>query len=533
MKFSFSLLIILSFIISSCSSYYSTNNGTNGDRSIANEVTAPLNVEELLTFKSTTMTNNGQNFLMSLKGQAPIQIPFEFIEDPKMDAGTAFKVVPVIEDQKYKIKIYHSVGAPFDLDANAELARFFKQVYTRKFTNNYSLFELYYNAKSQDFISLQVLAKLRKEALTENLSTNFPESNFSTRIPEYLPYWNDVVEKFEKQERIFNKKAKVQREERKSVMDILDKVSEDKQFRNLVAKNDRKGAADLIRSYLPWEEMPPFEKRFWENHLAVMVDPLPIEDRVLVYRGINDDIVQVAQEAGKTLSREEAITEQKIFLMSTMMTKNQGTWNRRLRSLTAMYEKFMGTNANGDSSEYTKAVRITNMFYKHSKDPKGSPFLSYTPKFGIANSFGSMRNTAYFIDPRLLHFNYASGYNTEIEFLLPIMSFPDDLAGVYDYNIHPRNINVEEFLHNKAIAKLEKELGAGKGADAYTRIRKNSISFFKPVYDGKGFVQPTALPDGKMVGLFKSLVGVPTKKVAEALDGQPDMPCTDLIQLFW
>lgn len=31
-------------------------------------------------------------------------------------------------------------------------------------------------------------------------------------------------------------------------MDVLDKVSEDKQFRNLVANNDRKGAAELLRA---------------------------------------------------------------------------------------------------------------------------------------------------------------------------------------------------------------------------------------------------------------------------------------------
>ncbi|MEA9356318.1 hypothetical protein SHI21_08900 [Bacteriovorax sp. PP10] len=530
MKFSFSFLLILTFIISSCSSYYST---TNGDRSIANEVIAPLDVEELLTFKSTAVTSQVQDLTYNLKNQLYYLFPLDIIEDPKMDSSIAYKIVPVVENQQYRVKIYHSVNAKFDQDASTEVSRFLRQVFERQFPSNLSIFELYYNAKSQDFTSLQVLAKLRRSALAETFTTNFPEGTFQERIPEYLPYWDDIVEKFAKQERAYNKKVKVQREERKAVMDILDKVSEDKQFRNLVAKNDRKGAADLIRSYLPWEEMPPFEKLFWETHLKVMADPLPLEDRILIYRGIDDDIIQTAQDAGKTLTKEEAIKEQKIFLMSTMMTKNQGTWNRRLRSLNAMYDKFMGTNQAGKSSEYTRATRITNMFKKHSKDPKGSPFLSYTPKFGVANGFGSKRNTAYFIDPRMLYFNFASGYETEVEFLLPIASFPDDLAGVYDRSIHNIAGNAEQLLHEQAIAKLEKELGPGKGADAFKRIQLNSISYFKPVYHGGGTVQSAALPEGQFIGLFKSLLGVPTKQAAEVLNGQNDMPCTDLIQLFW
>lgn len=59
--------------------------------------------------------------------------------------------------------------------------------------------------------------------------------------------------------------------------------------------------------------MPPFEKLFWETHLTVMVDPLPLEDRVLIYRGINDDIVQTAQEGGKALSKEELLKSKRYF----------------------------------------------------------------------------------------------------------------------------------------------------------------------------------------------------------------------------
>lgn len=219
--------------------------------------------------------------------------------------------------------------------------------------------------------------------------------------------------------------------------------------------------------------------------------------------------------------------------MSTMMTKNQGTWNRRLRSLTAMYEKFMGTDSAG-SSEFTGATRITNMFKKHSMDPKGSPFLSYTPSFAVALRFGSKKNTAYLLDPRLLYFNMASGYANEIEFLLPVASFPDDLAAVYDLETHGVQ-NAEEFLKKKTIEKLDQTMGAGKGSATFDRIQLNSKKFFAPVMGATGSVvsTPSTPVDGKIAGFFKKLLGVPTPKAAEIIKENSNMPCTDLIQLFW
>lgn len=525
-----SFLLILAFFVSSCSTYFP---GQTADRYIANEVNPPLNADQLFTIKSTTQTKNGQDFTKTIKSVFSYYqgVDIELIEDAKMASSDAYKIVPTVESQAYKLKIFYSAQAKIDQDAASELKAVIEQIMDKKFTSQFSVFELYYNAKVQDFQTLQVMAKIRQAALTE--SSGAIDADFTARSAERVEYWKQINEKFDSEERIYNKKVKAQDTARRAVMDALDKASDDQQFRALIAKNDRKGATELLRKYLPWEQMPPFEKLFWENHLSIMADPLPFEDRVLVYRGINDDIVQVAEVGGKELARPDAIKEQKIFLMSTMMTKNQGTWNRRLRSLTAMYEKFMGTDNNG-SSEYTRATRITNMFVKHSKEPKGSPYLSYTPKFSVANSFGNKRNTAYFIDPRMMYFNYASKFAHEIEFLLPIMSFPDDLAAVWDMEIHPEgNGNVEKFLKQKAIEKLDHELGAGKGAATFDRIVLNSEKYFKPVIGGKTGAVVAPKPDGKFVAFFKNLFGMPTKKAAEEITEKSDMACLDLIQLFW
>jgi hypothetical protein len=174
------------------------------------------------------------------------------------------------------------------------------------------------------------------------------------------------------------------------------------------------------------------------------------------------------------------------------------------------------------------------MFKKHSVDPKGSPFLSYTPKFNVSNNFGSKKNTAYFLDPRLLYFNMTSGYASEIEFLLPIASFPDDLAAVYDVDIHGAQ-NVETFLKTNAIAKLDQVLGAGKGAAAFDKIKLNSSKYFEPVMGatGKVVATPAAPVEGKIVGFFKKLIGITPPKPVEVIDEKSKLGCTDLIQMFW
>jgi hypothetical protein len=540
MKLLIPLSLILTLFVSSCTSYHQNS----WERNIANEIEAPLDAEKLFTIASssnigqTDLTHHASNTISSFAGNgyAGGSTAIKFIDDPKMASDEAFRIIPSVENQQLVITIKRSMSAKFDTDATAELIKFMNLTMIGKFTNHYSVFELYYNAVEGDFKSLMSVAKLRNIAATTD-GNNTQLYGYNSMPPgtglseEKQNYWSKIITQFESQERKYNKLKKVQTNERKAVMDVLDKVSDDQQFRNLVAKNDRKGAAKLLRSYLPWEEMPPFEKQFWETHLKVMADPLPMQKRILIYRGIDDDVVQKAQLAGKVLTEEEAIKDQQIFLMSTMMTKNQGTWNRRLRSLTAMYEKFMGTDAAG-SSEFVSTTRITNMFKKHSQEPKGSPFLSYTPSINVARQFGYKKTTAYFLDPRLLYFNYASGYKNEIEFLLPVASFPDDLAAVYSVEVHGQNANYAEVLKNSAVEKLERELGKGKGQAAYNEIIKRSDEYFKPVMQKNGVVAQMPM-DGNTVGLLKKVIGKSSKEAAQALDGNQNLHCMDLIQLFW
>jgi len=65
--------------------------------------------------------------------------------------------------------------------------------------------------------------------------------------------------------------------------------------------------------------------------------------------------------------------------------------------------------------------------------------------------------TAYALDPRLVSFNFASKLKNEVEFLLPLMAFPEDVMGFYDANTHTDGQNSEEFMQKLFREKLIKK----------------------------------------------------------------------------
>src|SRR5690606_34984691 len=224
---------------------------------------------------------------------------------------------------------------------------------------------------------------------------------------------------------------------RKSILSEIDRAGDTDQLKSLVAAGKREEVADLLEKYIPREQMAPFERNFWDQMLEVIRNPVPVKDRVLVFRGIDEDMVYGALgDAGKELTKDEAVASARGFMMSSMMTKNQGTWNRRLRSLQTMNDKFLGQHNSTKSAEWTQQF-INSTFYKqHSSNRQGSPFLSFTPKISVARQFGAKRTAAYLVDPRALLANTTTGYIGEFEFLTTLVTFPDELMDVYDQQLH-------------------------------------------------------------------------------------------------
>ncbi len=457
----------------------------------------------------------------------------EFIASKSLPKGEAFHLEFDIDPKTSQLvyRIYHAPGALQDDVASYSLMDFLSKVLdTGKLDTKQAVFEMYYNARQGDPIAIDNFLKLRdseQHYIYGVDNTVFDSDEYKKAAKSVKAQRSEIASEI--------KALKAQRAKdktkRKSVLDALDKAPEGKQFRTLIAKNDRAGAAAVLKKYLPWEEMAPFEKNFWETYIEVIEKPVPLEQRVLIYRGLDEDYIHRGLVKGKELTEKEAITMNKAFVMSSGMVKNQGSWNRRLRSLEAMNGKFIATTSDG-SDEYAQVARISTMFKRHSEDPKGSPFLSYTPKFGVAENFGGERVSAYLFDPRLLSFNYASTFDSEIEYLVPLTTFPDELVGIADINLLPDNMRYarQEHLNSQLEKLIASEYGEAKKKEILLKIRKNTYDFFKGEYDDMVAV-PGKSPAASNLSFYKKFLTKGDPKPPISPKG--DMNCKDLIELFW
>lgn len=538
-----SFLILLSFLISGCANF-------NTDRSPASTIPiSDSDVAKVFEFDKSTLSGKtdykkailqmikvSRLYAESTHGTINSEIAVEFIEDSSLPPQAAYYPMFQVKNNKYKIIVLHSKEAIYDPVASEELRDFLVKIDNQKyFVNHFAAFEMYYNAQEKNPAALHTLAKLREYTIDEQAFVAPPEDTtaLTTELHKRSENWGKEKNRYET---FVKQDAKIQKEKdsaRRTIIDVLDKVSEDQQFKTLIANNDRKGVSKLLKQYLPWEQMAPFEKKFWENHLDIIENPLPLEQRVLVYRGIDDDIIYAANEAGQTLDKEIAEKEAKVFFMSSIITKNQGTWNRRLRSLTAMNEKFIGTDLNGDS-EFTKSARITTMFFNHSREPKGSPFLSLTPSFEIAKRFGDNKMSAYLVDPRAMSYNYASNYKIEVEYLLPLTVFPDEVIYLYDSKIHTSTANSESTIKYALQKKLVSTYGQSEGEALNNKIIKNTHEYFDAAenrYAGKKTAELSPNEPNVVIKFFSSLfIKKPTEEIIAVPMGQS---CMDLISQFW
>ena len=441
----------------------------------------------------------------------------------------AFKLELDVVDGKYIYRILHSSDAFTDHKAVVEMANFATNVAQgSRFITHFSDFEMYYNARENDLESLNNFLKLRSVENYDPLSVQYDGGDFSTLLKERINETKELSEQLQPALKAQAKARKLADEKRKALLDTLDKVAKDEQFKALIAKNDRKGVTELLKKYLPFEDMAPFEKRFWENTLDIIANPVPLHQRIFVYRGIDDDQINVAIEHGAELEQETAIKENKAFVMSTIMTKNQGSYNRRLRSLEAMNEKTIGTT--GGTSEFSRSARITTMFKNHSSDPVGSPFLSFTPDVNVASNFGYKKNSAYLIDPRAIQFNFTSGFTNEKEFLAVLMTFPDEMVAFWDQQYHSGQ-PVEQFFKTRLAERIEAEYGKADKEQILKEIEKNTYDYFSPVFK-KDSTKPKSSFLGTVAQFFKGF-SKKTSTPKPDVNTSGDLNCNHLIKSFW
>jgi hypothetical protein len=226
-----------------------------------------------------------------------------------------------------------------------------------------------------------------------------------TEAAKYFVLKNQDLQKKEKAWEIWKAQTKL--------LDKLDGKS--KKLDDYIKKNDRKNTRKLIESYLPWPVMEPFETQMWKGWLDAIEKKATANDSMIIFRGT--DYATDLRFTG---------ADGRSGFMSTLLTKNQGSYNRRLRSL-AVKRKQNGSY-------------LASQMAKHAENPRGSAFISFTPSIDIAARFigtydaAKKRTNGGLLVLRLskarLFSNGPAGYSyaVEQEYLVPLITFPEDVV---------------------------------------------------------------------------------------------------------
>lgn len=259
-------------------------------------------------------------------------------------------------------------------------------------------------------MSEEVVRELRLELLQQAEELNKEAVKFARKQQKALDQWKTETRALDQME---------------AMQEKLD---------DLIMKNDRKGVRQMLEVYLPWAVMEPVEVNAWKIWLEAIENP-DHSKATVAFRGLQYDTDKI--------QRRQTSKGEVFGFMSTVLTKNQGNYTRRLRSLTTNREKNgdIGFKGNG---ELFHSVKMLDQMTAHARDPKASSFLSFTYDPGVAVSFvgydkekevkGKITKVPYGgmlvvkMDSRRMIPNIASMYGTEIELLAPLVIFPDEVV---------------------------------------------------------------------------------------------------------
>lgn len=307
-----------------------------------------------------------------------------------------------------------------------------KQITSKKNGHGYFSHPMFWaemskNAEFGSKRSQLFLAKAEKNAmdvitgdLLEDLGLDTSSNNtveLTQKLKKYLKkrksHAISIVHGLKNQVKLENKKRKAMAKQWTNMQREMENAS--LKLDDYIAKGDRKKVVELINIFMPWEDMEPTEISSWQKWLKVMKETTTLKkDKVLLFRGLEGDLVRSGAKEGEH------------FLMSTMLTKNQGSYTRRLRSLktyrTKMVKK-VSVNIPTDISSLSAVMEA------HSHEPNGSPFMSaanYKTASRFTDNSSEFTVVAIHIDKSRFLINAISIYN-ENERLIPLIVFPDEV----------------------------------------------------------------------------------------------------------
>jgi|GEM_PF-2551448 len=222
---------------------------------------------------------------------------------------------------------------------------------------------------------------------------------------------------------------------------------------DLILKNDRKGVRKVLEAYLPWAVMEPVEANTWKIWLEAIENP-SAEKTTVAFRGLKYDTDKI--------QRKQTAHGEIYGFMSTVLTKNQGSYTRRLRSLSTNREKNGDVGFKGHG-ENVRSVKITDQMTAHARNPVASSFISFTYDPRVASGFmgqninkqikGETVSVPYGgllvvkMDSRRMIPNIPSMYGNEIELLAPLIVFPDEVVKYHEGSF-TKDYSYEMFLRD-------------------------------------------------------------------------------------
>lgn len=299
----------------------------------------------------------------------------------------------------------------------------------------YSMAELLSNAKAG---SLPAQARLKKLQIETLEVTSLPDSIIQTlelnqnvlqkiqgELQAKSAAANLAAEKYLRQQQ-----ARI--EQWRSESQVLNQYEAQKEMLNdLILKNDRTGVRKMLEAYLPWAVMEPVEAKAWRIWLEAIEQPDWTKTTV-AFRGLdytNDKVQRLQTPTGEQLG-----------FMSTLLTRNQGSYTRRLRSLNT--SRLRNGSIRASEAGEAPMVQIVDQMFNHARRPDGSSFLSFTFDPQTAFRFVGVPGTdktrggilAVKMDSRRLIPNLTSRYRQEIELIAPLIVFPDEVLIYRDSN---------------------------------------------------------------------------------------------------
>lgn len=246
----------------------------------------------------------------------------------------------------------------------------------------------------------------------------------------------------------------------KSETGALDKMEAmQEKLDDLILKNDRKGVRQMLEAYLPWSVMEPVEANTWKIWLEAIEHP-DLSKTTIAFRGLKYDTDKI--------QRKQTANGEVYGFMSTVLTKNQGSYTRRLRSLSTNREKNgdIGFKSHGENIRSTK---ITDQMTAHARNPVASSFISFTYNPGVAQGFMGQNKTKEIkgetvsvpyggllvvkMDSRRMVPNIPSMFGNEIELLAPLIVFPDEVIKYKEGSF------TKEYSYNDFIKEVSTKTG--------------------------------------------------------------------------